>query len=344
MLIDQNSASSGSDFAPCVVIPCYNHGATMAAVLLRLSPFALPVFIVDDGSDDSTRQQLEMLASERVTLIRLPHNQGKGVAVIHGLQAASAAGFSHAVQLDADGQHHIEDCDRLLQEARRYPDSLVSGQPVYDDSIPKSRLYGRYVTHFWVWIETLSFSLKDSMCGFRVYPLGPTLALVKAHPIGQRMDFDTDIMVRLYWRGTPSRFVPTRVTYPADGLSHFDAVADNLRISRMHTRLFFGMLWRIPALLKRRSHRHWTEGKGAERAAGIETDAGGLATGWPTPFYPVAMAGRGFLLAERGETACGLTTMAGSGTAACPSAAAHAAAGPLHQLSSFFAFRRVDAG
>ncbi|MGB9098692.1 glycosyltransferase family 2 protein [Erwinia sp.] len=259
-----------ADFSPCVVIPCYNHGAMMASVLARLAPFNLPVIIVDDGSDEATRLQVELLLNEQITLIRLAENQGKGAAVMRGLKAAAEAGFSHALQVDADGQHQIEDCPQMLEEARKHPDYLISGQPVYDDSIPKSRLYGRYVTHFWVWVETLSFSIKDSMCGFRVYPLAPTLLLATRHPIGQRMDFDTEIMVRLYWAGTPSRFIATRVTYPQDGISHFDALHDNLRISWMHTRLFFGMLPRIPALLKRRRGEHWAVAKERKGLAGLK--------------------------------------------------------------------------
>lgn len=246
-------------FSPCVVIPCYNHGAMMASVLARLAPFNLPVIVVDDGSDAATQLQLATLHAPQLSLLRLDSNQGKGAAVIHGLRAASARGFTHAVQLDADGQHQAEDLPLMLAEAERYPDALISGQPLYDDSIPKSRLYGRYITHFWVWIETLSLSIRDSMCGFRVYPLAATLALCDRRAIGQRMDFDTEIMVRLYWQGTRSRFIPTRVTYPASGLSHFDALYDNLRISWMHTRLFFGMLPRIPRLLAmRKPPTHWS--------------------------------------------------------------------------------------
>lgn len=255
-----NAAPHAAEIQPCVVIPCYNHGATMPGVLARLAPFALPVFIVDDGSDRATARQLDLLAAgyPNVTLVRLATNGGKGQAVIAGLQAARRAGFSHAVQLDADGQHRIEDLPRFLDEARRNPASLISGQPEYDESVPKARLYGRYVTHVWVWIETLSLSLKDSMCGFRVYPVAATLAVIARHPPGKRMDFDTEIMVRLYWSGTESRFLRTRVTYPQDGVSHFDALHDNLRISWMHTRLFFGMLPRIPSLLaRRRRAAHW---------------------------------------------------------------------------------------
>ncbi|EOD8952653.1 glycosyltransferase [Klebsiella aerogenes] len=246
-------------FSPCVLIPCYNHGAMMPRVLARLQPFGLPCIVVDDGSDSSTRQQLERLTAEtaNLTLIRLPQNAGKGAAVIRGLQAAAQAGFSHAVQVDADGQHAIEDIPQLLALAQAHPEALISGQPIYDDSIPRSRLYGRWITHVWVWIETLSLQLKDSMCGFRVYPVTPTLQLAQRVSLGQRMDFDTEVMVRLYWQGNTSYFVPTRVTYPPDGLSHFDAIKDNCRISLMHTRLFLGMLPRIPSLLFRRASPHW---------------------------------------------------------------------------------------
>ncbi|HDT3686986.1 glycosyltransferase [Klebsiella aerogenes] len=246
-------------FSPCVLIPCYNHGAMMPRVLARLQPFGLPCIVVDDGSDSSTRQQLERLAAEtaNLTLIRLPQNAGKGAAVIRGLQAAAQAGFSHTVQVDADGQHAIEDIPQLLALAQAHPEALISGQPIYDDSIPRSRLYGRWITHVWVWIETLSLQLKDSMCGFRVYPVTPTLQLAQRVSLGQRMDFDTEVMVRLYWQGNTSYFAPTRVTYPPDGLSHFDAIKDNCRISLMHTRLFLGMLPRIPSLLFRRASPHW---------------------------------------------------------------------------------------
>lgn len=248
-------------FRPCVLIPCYNHGAMIASVLSRLAPFGLPCLVVDDGSEAITRQELERLAAEQpqMTLIRLGQNAGKGAAVIRGLEECARVGYTHAVQVDADGQHAIEDIPKLLALAERHPDALISGQPIYDDSIPRSRLYGRWVTHVWVWIETLSLQLKDSMCGFRVYPVSPTLRLAARETLGKRMDFDTEVMVRLYWQGNTSVFLPTRVTYPQDGLSHFDALKDNVRISLMHTRLFFGMLPRIPDLLFRRRGQHWAQ-------------------------------------------------------------------------------------
>ena len=258
------SMNQQDEFSPCLIIPCYNHGVMMADVLERLRPFDLPCLVVDDGSDTATADELQRLCAMTpgMSLTRLPSNQGKGGAVMAALQLAVEKGFTHAIQVDADGQHQLSDVPAMLAEARHHPECLISGLPVYDDSVPKSRLYGRYITHFWVWVETLSFSLRDSMCGFRVYPLRPCLALMAKHRLGLRMDFDTEIMVRLYWQGTRSRFLPTRVTYPVDGVSHFDAVKDNIKISWMHTRLFFGMLPRIPFLLRQRQssqiNEHWS--------------------------------------------------------------------------------------
>ena len=254
-------------FSACVVIPCFNHGKMLPDVIERLTPFGLHCFVIDDGSEEPTRTALEKFSRDRagITLLRLPSNQGKGQAVLVGLEAAAGAGFTHAVQVDADGQHRIEDIPILLEQASAHPNALISGKPEYDESVPRLRLYGRYLTHVWVWIETLSFSLKDSMCGFRVYPINLVLQLKnQCSSLGKRMDFDIEIMVRLYWAETDSLFVPTRVVYPADGISHFDVWRDNWRIAWMHMHLFFGMLKRMPSLLARPlrkppSHEHWSD-------------------------------------------------------------------------------------
>ncbi|AHV34082.1 glycosyltransferase family 2 protein [Aeromonas dhakensis] len=253
---------------PCILIPCYNHAGPLAAVLARLAEFKLPCLLVDDGSEPVAAAALDALAAQHpwVSLLRHPHNQGKGGAVMTGLRRAHELGFSHALQVDADGQHDLTDLPALLAEARQHPAALVSGRPLYDDSVPKGRLYGRYITHVWVWIETLSFAIKDSMCGFRVYPLASTCALLERVALGRRMDFDTEVMVRLHWAGVPMRFVPTRVIYPVDGRSHFRLFRDNLDISWMHTRLVCRLLWdlllrlcRWPARLGARLTRLWRE-------------------------------------------------------------------------------------
>ncbi|WDG80758.1 glycosyltransferase family 2 protein [Pseudomonas chlororaphis] len=238
---------------PCAVIPVYNHEAAVPAVVDALLASGLPCVLVDDASSPACAAVLEQLAErEQVFLVKLAVNQGKGGAVMAGLREASRLGFSHALQVDADGQHDLRDVDNFIATSRTHPEALVCGYPQYDASVPKGRFYARYLTHVWVWINTLSLQIPDSMCGFRVYPLPPVLALIDSVKIGRRMDFDTDILVRLAWRNQPMRWLPTKVRYPVDGLSHFRLFHDNLLISSMHARLFFGMLLRAPMILWRR--------------------------------------------------------------------------------------------
>lgn len=248
---------SVADYQACFLIPCYNHGSTVAEVVSSLSAFELPILLVDDGSNQQTKQALRNVAQQtHVHLITLEHNQGKGGAVMAGIRQAQQLGFSHVIQIDADGQHDLQALPKLLAASKQHPNHLISGQPIYDDSVPKARLYGRYATHIWVWIETLSFTIKDSMCGFRAYPVDLTVEVLNNHKIGTRMDFDIEILVRMYWHGVDIDFVETRVIYPEGGVSHFDALWDNVKISWMHSKLFFGMLPRIPQLLKRNQSRH----------------------------------------------------------------------------------------
>jgi len=241
---------------PCAVIPVYNHETAIATVVQTLLGNGLPCVLVDDASSPACAAVLEQLAeNERVHLVRLAVNQGKGGAVMTGLGEASRLGFSPALQVDADGQHDLGDVRTFIEQSRAHPDALICGYPLYDASVPKGRLYARYLTHVMVWINSLSLQIRDSMCGFRVYPLAPTLAVIDSANIGKRMDFDSDILVRLSWRNQPMRWLQTRVHYPLDGVSHFRLFHDNVLISRMHTRLFFGMLMRLPMILWQRWRR-----------------------------------------------------------------------------------------
>ncbi|WP_417776287.1 glycosyltransferase family 2 protein [Stutzerimonas xanthomarina] len=240
-------------FKPCALVPVYNHEASLPGVVRALLAEDLQCVLVDDGSSPAAAAVIDELAEQpSVHLLRHRRNQGKGAAVASGLREASRLGFSHALQVDADGQHDLSGVPLFLDRASQAPDALICGYPQYDSSVPKGRLYARYLTHVWVWINTLSLSIRDSMCGFRVYPLQPALALLDSTKVGQRMDFDTEILVRLHWRQQPMVWLPTRVHYPADGVSHFRLWRDNLLISSMHARLFGGMLMRAPALLWRR--------------------------------------------------------------------------------------------
>lgn len=248
-----------------IIIPVFNHGTFIHRTVNALLPFGLPVYITDDGSDEETEVILQDLAEKHplIHLSRFDVNCGKGAAVMEAMDRAWENGCTHVLQIDADGQHDPNDVPRFLTMADKYPEAVVAGQPVFDQSVPKARLYGRYITHFWVWIETLSFSIKDAMCGFRLYPLKATIPLIRKVRIPPRMDFDIAIIVRLLWNGVPVTNVPTRVTYPEDGISHFHTLKDNVRISRTHTLLVIGMILRLPVLLGRKIKRcfvkenHW---------------------------------------------------------------------------------------
>ena len=240
----------------CAVIPVYDHERAVGAVVEGLVAQGLDCLLVDDGSGPACAGVLDVLAARLpgVTVCRRARNGGKGAAVPTGLRAALAAGCTHALQVDADGQHALGDVPEFVRAMHADPDAVICGEPVFDASIPRVRYYLRYLTHVFVWLNTLSFDVRDSMCGFRVYPLVPTLAMIDAERPGSRMDFDIEVLVRLHWRGLVLRWVRTTVTYPADGVSHFRLFLDNGLITRLHTRLFFGMLWRLPRLLARKRH------------------------------------------------------------------------------------------
>ncbi|WMD22886.1 glycosyltransferase family 2 protein [Achromobacter seleniivolatilans] len=244
------------EYRLCAVIPVYNHGGTVAAVHAQLAAQGFPCVLVDDGSNADCATALDALSTLPDThLVRRRINGGKGAAVQDGLRAAAALGFTHALQVDADGQHALPDAVAFANASREQPQAVICGAPVYGDDVPRSRLYGRWLTRVWVWINTLSLDIPDAMCGFRVYPLAHVLPVINRAHVGRRMDFDIAILVRLHWRGVAMAWLPTRVVYPEGGISHFKGLQDNLLISRMHARLFFGMLGRSPALLWRRLAR-----------------------------------------------------------------------------------------
>lgn len=237
----------------CAIIPAYRHYSELPRLVGALQPHCEGVFIVDDGNDAPAREAIAALHApdHHVIVIRQAPNAGKGAAMVAGFRAAIAAGFTHALQIDADGQHDTADLPKFTAAMRAAPAAMICGQALYDESVPRARKIGRYITHFWVWVETCSFDIADSMCGYRLYPLAAVAAVLRGGGIGARMDFDTEIAVRLHWRGVRVINLPTRVIYPEGNVSNFAMLADNVRISLMHTRLVlqapFRLVWKALA-------------------------------------------------------------------------------------------------
>lgn len=239
----------------CIVVPHYDHLEQFQRFLPRLAAKGLPLVVVDDASPTVVANALETLleASEvETTLVRHVENRGKGGAVMTALRAARDAGFSHALQIDADGQHDVADIDKFLEAAAERPHSVICGEPQFDEKISQLRYYARYITLSFSWLETLSLDIRDALCGFRLYPLASITAIIDNKRLGERMAFDPELLVRAVWADIPLYYVPVSVSYPDDGKSHFHYVRDNVEISWMHTRLIVGMFIRSPSLLARK--------------------------------------------------------------------------------------------
>ena len=240
-----------------VLIPSYNPGPKVYDTVRAARAQWTPVWVVVDGSEDGTAGGLTALAAgdDGLHVIVLPNNVGKGAAVLHGLDQAAAEGFTHALTMDSDGQHPAELIPRFMAESAAQPEAMVLGKPVFDASAPVLRVRGRKVSNAWADLETLWMGIGDSLYGFRVYPVEPLRRVMRGQRWMRRFDFDPEAAVRLAWRGVRPVNLPAPVRYfSADegGVSHFNYLRDNLLLTWMHTRLFFGFLMRLPLLLWRR--------------------------------------------------------------------------------------------
>lgn len=232
-------------FRPGALIPTYDNPDTIESVVARVGVH-LPVVVVDDGSGPRARAVLDRLESEgKIALVRRPANGGKGAAVKTGFAAMLEMGYTHALQVDADGQHNIEDIPRFVAAGEAHPEALVLGAPTFDASAPRARRWGRVLSQVLVHVQTLGRVIQDPLCGFRLYPLEPA---DRAAARGDAMDFDPEVIVRIAWLGVPVLNLFTKVRYLDEdegGVSHFRMGRDNLLIAWGHTRMITALLWRV---------------------------------------------------------------------------------------------------
>ena len=240
------------NFKPGFIIPVYRHGSTIEGVVNSLLHFAFPIIIIDDGNDEQNKAQILECAEKYplVSLVSYSKNAGKGLAMSRGVKKALEMGLSHVFQIDADGQHDCGACQSFLELSQKHPEALINGYPEYDTSAPANRINGRKLSIFWTGIVSLNFSPADVLCGFRIYPLKPYARLLRRHAlIHRRMGYDSDILVHYLWMGVPLFNLPVKVSYPKDGISNFHIIKDNIAISLTFSRLFFGMILRLPKLI-----------------------------------------------------------------------------------------------
>lgn len=252
-----------SGVTSCVLVPIHDHGDLVGEVIADLAPAGVPCLVVDDGSGAPTRAALDGLERKFpfVEVLRRERNGGKGAALKTGYRAAARRGFTHAVQIDADGQHDAGDVPRFLEAICERPDALVLGVPVFDETVPRTRLAARQISRVLVWLACLSRCVPDPLCGFRGIPLAPTLRILDAEPTGDHMEFEPELAVRLVWAGVPVACIPTRVVYRDEAFSHFSLRRDYPLLAAVYARLVGGML----AGRARGRHRPAAEAPGSHR-------------------------------------------------------------------------------
>lgn len=240
-----------------VLIPSYNPGGKVFETVRAARREWEPVWVVVDGSTDGTGAALAAMAEDDpgLEVLVLPSNCGKGAAVRTGLERALRRGFTHALVMDSDGQHPAQLIGEFMRASREAPRAMILGEPLFDASAPALRVKGRRISNWWANLETLWAGIHDSLFGFRVYPIGPLLEVMRSSLGMRRFDFDVEAAVRLSWRGVPARNLPAPVRYfsrAEGGVSHFNYGRDNALLTWMHARLFAGFLLRLPLLAVRR--------------------------------------------------------------------------------------------
>lgn len=243
-----------------VLIPSYNPGLGVLETVRQARTQWTPVWVVVDGSTDGTDRLLQTAAASDpgLRVIVLPHNRGKGSAVLEGIEQAAREGFTHALTMDSDGQHPAHLIPSFMDASQREPGAMVLGKPVFGPEAPALRVNGRKVSNGWANLETLWMGIGDSLYGFRVYPIAPLAKIMRANRFMRRFDFDPEAVVRLCWAGVPPINIDAPVRYLSaeeGGVSHFKYLRDNTLLTWMHTRLFIGFVLRLPLLIWRKFFR-----------------------------------------------------------------------------------------
>jgi glycosyltransferase involved in cell wall biosynthesis len=250
------TAAPAASTTSLVLLPSYNSGPQLLETVRAALAHWRPVWVVIDASTDGSEHAALQLADSEpgLRVVVRGENGGKGAAALDGLRLALAGGFQHCLVMDADGQHPADRIAEFMRLADENPRTLILGVPQFGPDAPKARVYGRLGGNTFAEIETLWGGIRDSLFGFRVYPVEATVNLMEGIRTARRFDFDTEVAVRLYWQGYRTINVPVAVRYltrQEGGVSCFRYLPDNLLLVKTHLRLLAGMLPRLPRLLWR---------------------------------------------------------------------------------------------
>jgi glycosyltransferase involved in cell wall biosynthesis len=203
-LINMSIEKSKNRFA--FVIPVYNHAGTVAQVIRRTLALGCPVFVVNDGSTDNTRDEIKDIPGIRIVCHK--KNMGKGAALMSGF-AAAAIEADWAITVDADGQHYPEDAGNLIAAIPAGMRAIVIGarEGMADKNVPWTSSFGRKFSNFWVRMSGGPV-LSDSQSGMRIYPLPEVITL---YTRAQRFQFEVEVLVRAKRTGLPVIEAPVRV-------------------------------------------------------------------------------------------------------------------------------------
>ncbi len=249
--------SAAASATHLVLIPSYNPGPIVVETVRAARQYWNPVWVVVDGSTDESPALLQDMAQndDGLRILTLPRNNGKGAAVLHGLQQAKQLGYTHVLTMDSDGQHPATLIPTFMQASQEQPRAMVLGVPIFAADAPRARVYGRKISNFWAQFETLWHGIGDSLYGFRVYPIAPLMRIMQSQHWMRRFDFDPEAAVRMAWAGVPAYNIQAPVRYidtAQGGVSHFQYLRDNVLLTWMHLRLLAGFIWRLPLLIYRK--------------------------------------------------------------------------------------------
>ncbi len=229
----RNTAVRFKDLGICVIIPTYKNAQFVPEVLDSVLAEVDDVIVVNDGSPDNTEEVLAPY-SERVTILRHPQNQGKGIALFTGFRKAKELGFKYAVTMDSDNQHKASDLYKFADAVAENPDSLIVGARTLDGKqLSQGSGFANKFSNFWFMVHTLH-KLPDTQTGYRIYPLAEVADM---HIFSSKYETELEMLVRCAWKGVRVGSVPINVFYPKreERVSSFRPARDFTRISILNT-------------------------------------------------------------------------------------------------------------